>query len=68
MLVECLPSPSRESQWATSAMAAAGRIQAIIARMHEITRLKYMPDQAHNLPPTLDIRRSSQEGPEADPS
>lgn len=68
MLVERLPSPSTESGWATSAMTAATRIQGIIARMHEITRLKYMPDRAHNLPPTLDIGGSSQEGPEPDHS
>jgi PAS domain-containing protein len=46
----------------------AVRLQGEPVPAHEITRLKYMPDQAHNLPPTLDIRRSSQEGPEADPS
>ena len=68
MLVERLPSPSTERQWATSAMTAAARIQGIIGRMHEITRLQYMPDQTDDFPPTLDIRRSSQEGTEADHS
>lgn len=68
MLVERLPSPSTERQWATSAMTAAARIQGIIGRMHEITLLQYMPDQTDDFPPTLDIGRSSQEGTEADHS
>ena len=49
-------------------MTAAARIQGIIGRMHEITRLQYMPDQTDDFPPTLDIRKSSQESTEADHS
>ena len=49
----------------SSALKAAIRIQGVISRMHEITRLEYMPNRAQDLPPTLDIRKSSPDSSEA---
>jgi PAS domain S-box-containing protein len=62
MLVDRLPEESPDREWAKVAMAAAIRIQGIVGRMHDITRLEYLPDRTRDLPPTLDLRRSSPEG------
>jgi len=65
MLADRVPAQTPERAWVSSALKAALRIQAVIGRMHEITRLEYMPNRDRDLPPTLDIRRSSHEGPQA---
>jgi hypothetical protein len=49
----------------SSALKAALRIQGVVSRMHEITRLEYLPNRTQDLPLTLDIRRSSHHSPEA---
>jgi PAS domain S-box-containing protein len=46
-----------EREWVTKALTEAKRIQQIVHRMYEITRLEYMPG-SEDLPPLLDIRRS----------
>lgn len=68
MLVERLPAQGPEREWVSSALDAATRIQDVIGGMHQITRLEYLPNLARDLPPTLDIRRSSPDGPEAPPA
>jgi PAS domain S-box-containing protein len=67
MLASREADPATRLEWLTASIAAAERIRHIILRMHEITRLEYLPDPAHGLPPTLDLRKSSAEGTEAAP-
>lgn len=64
MLGQRAPTPA-EGEWVTKALTAAKRIQEIVQRMTEITRLEYMPE-SENIPPALDIRRSSEEDTESD--
>jgi signal transduction histidine kinase len=54
-----------EGEWVTKALTAARRIQEIVQQMAEITRLAYMPE-SENIPPALDIRRSSEEDTESE--
>ena len=65
MLADRVPAQTPEHEWVSSALKAAIRIQGVISRMHEITRLEYMPNRAQDLPPTLDIRKSSHDSSEA---
>jgi len=64
MLGQRAPTPA-EGEWVTKALTAARRIQEIVQQMTEITRLEYMPE-SENIPPALDIRRSSEEDTESD--
>ena len=68
MLADCEADPATQREWLNASIAAAERIRQIILRMHEITRLEYLPDRTPGLPPTLDLRRSSGEGTEPAPS
>jgi PAS domain S-box-containing protein len=65
MLADRVPAQTPEHEWVSSAFKAAVRIQSVISRMHEITRLEYLPNRAQDLPPTLDIRKSSHDNHEA---
>ena len=65
MLADRVPAQTPEHEWVSSALKAAIRIQGVVSRMHEITRLEYMPNRAQDLPPTLDIRKSSHDSSEA---
>jgi signal transduction histidine kinase len=65
MLADRVPAQTPEHAWASSALKAALRIQGIVTRMHDITQLEYMPNRARDLPPTLDIHKSSHRDREA---
>ncbi len=43
------------------ARVAADRIRNVVARMHHITRIEYLIEPGRDLPPILDIWRSSEE-------
>ena len=62
MLIEGLPEGSSPRALSEKALAACDQIREIVTRMHHVTRIEYLigPDQV--LPPTLDIRRSSDGG------
>jgi PAS domain S-box-containing protein len=51
-----------EQKWINHALAAAARVKDIVLRMTHITRIENVPDQ-EDLPPMLDIRKSSEERP-----
>jgi len=50
----------QEQKWINHALTAAARVKDIVLRMTHITRVENVPDQ-EDLPPMLDIRKSSEE-------
>ncbi|HKW91169.1 MAG TPA: PAS domain S-box protein [Methylomirabilota bacterium] len=68
MLIARLPAESGERDLAQKARAASDRIRDIVQRMHSITRFEYLIDPDRELPPILDIRKSSADSSEAPPS
>jgi PAS domain S-box-containing protein len=50
----------QERKWVDQAIKASGRVQDIVLRMTRITRVENVPPQ-EDLPPMLDIRKSSEE-------
>ena len=60
MLAERLVEGSDERELIDKARAAADRIRDIVARMHHITRIEYLIEPGRELPPILDIRKSSE--------
>ncbi|OLB53727.1 MAG: hypothetical protein AUH99_01475 [Candidatus Rokubacteria bacterium 13_2_20CM_2_70_11] len=59
ILAKRLTAGSEEAQWAERAKEGAERIREIVARMNEITEVRQAPEQGQ-LPPMLDIRKSSE--------
>jgi PAS domain S-box-containing protein len=53
---------AQEERWINHALAAVARVKDIVLRMTHITRVESVPDQ-EDLPPMLDIRKSSEEQP-----
>jgi PAS domain S-box-containing protein len=53
---------AQEQKWINHALTAAARVKDIVLRMTHITRVENVPDQ-EDLPPMLDIRKSSEERP-----
>ena len=59
MLIERLPEDSPERTLGEKARAACDQIHEIVTRMHHVTRIEYLIGPGQELPPTLDIRKSS---------
>jgi PAS domain S-box-containing protein len=61
-----LPEEAQEARWVNQALGAVRRVRDIVVRMNQITRIERVPGEG-NLPPILDIRKSSdvEEGREA---
>ncbi len=68
MLLARLPADSGERDLAQKARAASDRIRDIVQRMRSITRFEYLIDPDRELPPILDIRKSSAGSEEVSPS
>ncbi len=68
MLIARLPADSGERELAQKARAASERIRDIVQRMHSITRFEYLINPDQELPPILDIRKSSEDSGEVPPS
>ena len=58
ILAQALPEESREAERIAEAIAAVGRIHAIVNQMTQIVRLEHIASESR-LPPTLDIAKSS---------
>lgn len=61
MLAQRLLEGSRERELVAKARAASDRIHEIVTRMRHIARIEYLDIADPDLPPTLDIRRSSRD-------
>ncbi|MEX2220175.1 MAG: PAS domain S-box protein [Candidatus Rokuibacteriota bacterium] len=61
MLMDGLPKGSAPRAHSEKALAACDQIRDIVTRMHHVTRIEYLINLDQRLPPTLDIRRSSDE-------
>jgi len=62
MLVGHVPEGSEERRLLARAREAGERIREIVERMHHITRVEYLAVTDQDLPPILDIRKSSDAG------
>ena len=62
LLARHLPPDGRETKWIEQALVGVRRVRDIVMRMTHITKVESTPTQG-NLPPMLDIRKSSQEEP-----